>query len=146
MRISLIISLLALGFYPAGSVQAQTESDVTKLIERLIELDSIDLAKEVKFRSGLEPSLYALNADESEMKILKNPYEIQGQGKPGAAGWYRVSFVVPEKIGKLTLRGYNLGVERNVLGSWEIYTYNNGKPAGAAMATGVPDVWNQGNL
>src|SRR5262249_34901096 len=29
---------------------------------------------------------------------------------------------------------------------WEIYTYNNGKPAGAAMATGVRGVWDQGNL
>ena len=146
MRISLIVSLLALALLRADSVQAQTAADVTKLIERLIELDSIDLAKEVKFRPGLEPSLYALDADESAMKILKNPYEVQGQGKPGAAGWYRVSLVVPQKIGKFTLKGYNLGVESNVLGSWEIYTYNNGKPAGAAMATGVSGVWNQGNL
>jgi hypothetical protein len=73
MRIPLIISLLALGLFTAGSVQAQTEADLTKLIERLIELDSIDLAKEVKFRPGLEPPLYALDVDESAMKILKNP-------------------------------------------------------------------------
>lgn len=146
MGITRMITALALGLLLSDSAQAQTESDLTKLIERLIELDSIDLAKEVKFRPGLEPSLYALNADESEMKILKNPYEIQGAGKPGAAGWYRVSFVVPKEIGKFTLKGYNLGVESNVLGSWEIYTYNNGKPAGAAMATGVPGVWNQGNM
>lgn len=145
MRGSLFTTLAALLLFP-GIVGAQTEDDLTKLIQRLIELDSIGLAKDVKFRPGLEPSLYEVDADESEMKILKDPYEIKGKGKPGAAGWYRVSFVVPEKIGKFTFKGYNLGVESNVLGSWEIYTYNNGKPAGAAMATGVPGVWNQGNM
>ena len=148
MRTSLIVTVLVLGFLPADSVQAQTEADVTKLIQRLVELDSIDLAKDVKFQPGLEPSLYAVDADESKMKILKNPYEVQGKDKPGAAGWYRVSFVAPEKIGKFALpkSGYNLGVESNVLGNWEIYTYKNGKPAGAAMAVGVFGVVNKGNM
>lgn len=135
-----------LAFEPAA--QAQTADDVDKLIRRLIELDSIDIAKEVKFRAGLETPLHMLDADESAMKVLVDPYEVHGKNKPGAAGWYRVSFIAPEKIGKFVLpkNGYNLGVESNCLGSWEIYTYNNGKPAGAAMATGVSGVWNQGNL
>jgi hypothetical protein len=102
----------------------------------------------VKYRAGLEPPLHEVDADESAMKVLTNPFEVQGRNKPAAAGWYRVSFTVPEKLGKFAIPkgGYNLGVESNVLGRWEIYTYNNGKPAGAAMATGVQGVWNQGNL
>ncbi len=137
-----------MGLLSAGSAQAQSDEDVSKLIQRLIELDSIDLAKDVKFRPGLNPSLYALDADESKMKVLKNPYEVHGKDEPGAAGWYRVSFVVPEKIGKFPLSkfGYNLGVESNVLGSWEIYTYKNGKPAGAAMAPTAPIAWSKGNV
>ena len=142
------IVFLGLVALPRASAHGQSADDVAKLIDRLIELDSIDIAKDVKFRAGLEPSLYALDADESIMKVLPDPYEVQGRDKPGAAGWYRVSFTVPEKLGKFAIPkgGYNLGVESNVLGSWEIYTYNNGKPAGAAMATGVQGVWNQGNL
>lgn len=132
----------------AERTQAQSEADITALISRLIELDSIDIAKDVKYREGLEPSLHALDADESKMTVLSNPYEVFGKNKPGAAGWYRVSFTVPEKLGKFAIpgHGYNLGVESNVLGGWEIYTYNNGKPAGAAMAPGVQRVWNQGNV
>lgn len=63
----------------------------------------IDLAKDVKFRAGLEPSLHALDADESTMKVLLDPYEVQGRNKPGAAGWYRVRFTVPEKLGKFAV-------------------------------------------
>jgi len=81
-----MIMLFMLGLVLPHSVQAQRDSDVTKLIQRLIELDSIDLAKDVKFRPGLEPSLHASDSGESSMKILKDPYEIHGQGKPGAAG------------------------------------------------------------
>lgn len=127
---------------------AQTADDITKLIDRLVELDSIELARDVKFRPGLEPSLHALDADESTMKILKDPYEVFGQNKPGAAGWYRVSFVVPEKLGKFLVPkgGYNLGVESNALGAWEIYTYQNGKPVGTAMASGAPGVQTRGNV
>ncbi len=148
MRLVLLASLPGLLWLPGAAASAQTADDLTKLIERLIELDSIDLAKDVKFRAGLEPPLHALDADESAMKVLRNPYEVQGQNKPGGAGWYRVSFTVPEKLGKFAIPrgGYNLGVESNVLGSWEIYTYNNGKPAGAAMAAGAARVWSQGNL
>jgi len=82
------------------------------------------------------------------MTVLANAYEVQGLNSPGACGWYRVSFVVPEKLGKFAIpkTGYNLGVESNVLGSWEIYTYNNGKPAGAAMAPTASGVWNKGNI
>lgn len=131
MRVSLTIILLVLGLFPTGSAQAQTEEDVTKLIQGLVELDSIDLTKYMKFRPGLEPSLYAVDADESKMTVLKNPYEVQGQGKPGAACWYRVNLVVPKKIGKFPVpENMNFGVEFNVLGSWEAYTYLNGKPAG----------------
>src|SRR5262245_48892065 len=127
-----------LGLKPAAA-QGPTEADLTKLIERLIELDSIDLAPKVKFRAGLEPSLHTLDADESEMTALKDPYAVHGQDKPGAAGWYRLSFVVPEKIGKFPMPkgGYNLGIESNVLGSWEIYTYKNGKPAGLWSKEGM---------
>ncbi len=143
MRSYRMILLLSLGLLPAGSAQAQSESDLTKLIQRLIELDSIDLAKDVKFRPGLEPSLHALDSNESSMKILKDPYEVHGQGKPGAAGWYRVSFVVPEKIGKFTFKSYNLGIEANVLGSWEFYAYNNGKSAGLWSKDGMLSATNQ---
>jgi hypothetical protein len=119
--------------------QGPTEDELTKLIDRLIDLDSIDLAPKVKFRAGLEPSLHALDADESKMTALKDPYARFGEGKPGAAGWYRLHFVVPEKIGKFPVpkTGYNLGIESNVLGSWEIYTYKNGKPAGLWSKDGM---------
>ncbi len=123
----------------AESASAQTANDVTKLIDRLVQLDSIDLAKDVKFRAGLEPSLFDLDTDESKMTVLKNPYEVFGQDKPGAAGWYRVTFVVPEKLGKFAIPkgGYNLGIESNVTGSWEIYTYVNGKRAGLWSKDGM---------
>lgn len=141
--------LLLLGWFTAvPTTHGQTPTDITKLIDRLVQLDSIDLAKEVKYRPGLQPSLHAFDADESAMKVLKNPYEVQGRNEPGAAGWYRVSFVVPEKLGKFAIpaAGYNLGVESNCLGSWEVYTYKNGKPAGSAAATGVTGFWTQGNM
>lgn len=148
-RVPLIAALGLLGFAP-GPAPAQTADEVTKLIGRLIELDSIDIAKGVKFRTGLEPPLHGLDADESGMTVLKDPYEVHGRGKATAAGWYRVSFVVPEKLGKFAIPkgGYNLGVESNVLGSWEIYTYINGKPAGLWSKDGMltasdkrPTVW-----
>lgn len=133
--------VLVLGSIALQPVAAQepTEADLTKLIERLIELDSVDLAPKVKFRAGLEPSLQAFEANESEMTVLKDPYAAHGQNKPGAAGWYRVSFVVPEKIGKFPVpkSGYNLGIESNVLGAWEIYTYKNGKPHGLWSKEGM---------
>ena len=41
-----------------GMAHAQTADEVAKLIERLVELDSIDVCKYgVKYRAGLEPSL-----------------------------------------------------------------------------------------
>src|SRR5262245_51535990 len=82
-------------------VHAQTPDDITKLIERLLELDSIDLAKDVKFRPGIVPSLHELDADESTMKALGDPYDIHGRNEPGAGGWYRIRFKVPEKLGKI---------------------------------------------
>lgn len=140
--------LVVLGLLTSSTASAQTADDVEQLIKRLVELDSIDIAKDVKYRAGLEPPLFALDADESAMKVLAAPHEIMGRNQPGAAGWYRVSFTAPEKIGKFALpkNGYNLGVESNCLGSWEIYTYKNDKPAGAAMAVGVPGFWNQDNM
>jgi hypothetical protein len=111
--------------------KAQTADDVLKLVERLVELDSIDLCKfGVKYRAGLEPSLAAVDAEESAMRTLQNPYEVQGRNTPGAVGWYRVSFDFPERLGNFKLYDSPCGVESNVLGSWEIYTYCNGKPAG----------------
>ena len=140
-----LVLLAALAPVPA---RAQTADDITKQIARLIELDSVDVSKGVKFRPGLEPPLHELDADESGLKVLADPFEVHGKNKPGAAGWYRVTLTVPEKIGKFAVpkSGYNLGVESNVLGSWEIYAYLNGKPAGTAMAAGVPGTWNQGNM
>ena len=134
-----ILPILIATMLCANAVRAQTEGDLAALIDRLAALDSIDVAKDVKFREGLEPSLGTLDADESKMTVLKDPYEIFGKNKPVAAGWYRVSFTVPEKIGKFEVpkAGYNLGVESNVLGAWEIYTWINGKPAGTTMASGV---------
>ena len=139
MRPLLIVAALALPGLAQDAAPLPTTDDVNKLIGRLVELDSIDIAKDVKFRPGLEPSLYAFDADESEMKVLKNPYEVFGPGKPAAAGWYRVSFTAPEKIGKFPLPkgGYNLGVETNILGGWEAYTYINGKPAGLWSVDGM---------
>lgn len=128
LRLSFCLALLP---WFAGIVPAQTADDLTKLIERLVELDSIDLCKfGVKYRAGLEPPLAAFDADESAMRVLKNPYEPQGQGMPGAVGWYRVSFDFPERLGKFELYDCPCGIESNVQGSWEIYTYRNGKPAG----------------
>lgn len=135
---------------PVAPVRAQAADDLTKLIGRLVELDSIDVAKDVKFRAGLEPPLFAFEADEAGMTVLKDPYEVHGQGKPGAAGWYRVSFVVPEKLGMFAIPrgGYNLGIESNVQGAWEFYAYINGKPAGLWSKDGMlraqdqhPSVW-----
>jgi len=139
MRSCLFLTLLAALAGQSQATRAQTPEDVTKLIERVIALDSIDIAREVKFRAGLEPPLFALDADESAMQVLKDPYEVHGKNKPGAAGWYRVSFTVPEKLGKFAIPkgGYNLGIETNVLGSWEGYTYNNGKTAGLWSVDGL---------
>lgn len=133
-----------------AAAKALTEQDLTELIQRLIDLDSIDLAPKVKYRAGLEPSLFTLEADESGMTLLKDPYVRFGENKPGAAGWYRLSFEVPEKLGKFAVpkTGYNLGIESNVLGAWEIYTYKNGKPHGLWSKEGMnkaadqlPTVW-----
>jgi hypothetical protein len=148
MRNFLLNAFLLLMLLSPYAIQAQTAADVSRLIEQLVELDSIDLAKNVKFRAGLEPALFAADADESSMTVLANPYEVQGRNQPGAAGWYRVSFTVPEMLGKFKIpaAGYNLGIESNVLGSWEIYSYNNGAPAGAAGAPSVTGFWNQGNM
>jgi hypothetical protein len=46
----------------ANVARAQTPDDITQLVNRVIELDSIDVAKEVKFRAGLEPALFTLEA------------------------------------------------------------------------------------
>ena len=129
----------------SAGAQAQTADDVSKLIDRLIQLDSIDVARDVKFRAGLEPSLYAFDADESKMTVLMNPHAVHGQEKPGAAGWYRIRFVVPDKLGKIPMpkTGYTLGIESNVRGSWEIYTYLNGKPAGLWSKDGMYAFTNQ---
>lgn len=134
----LSILILVAASKPAAA-QGPTEADLTKLIERLVALDSIDLAPQVRFRAGLHPPLHAFDADESAMTVLKDPYAVHGQDQPGAAGWYRVSFVVPEKIGKFAVpkTGYNLGIESNVLGAWEIYTYKNGKPHGLWSKDGM---------
>ncbi|WP_254508890.1 hypothetical protein [Anatilimnocola floriformis] len=139
--------LLLIGLV-AFDVQAQTADDITKLIGQLVELDSIDVAKDIKFRAGLEPPLHQLDADESGMQVLKNPYEVQGRNQPAAAGWYRVSFTVPEQIGKfpMPVQGFNLGVESNCLGTWEIYTYSNGKSVGSSMANGASGTWQQGTV
>jgi len=75
----------SLALKPASG-QGSTADDLTRLIDRLIELDSIDLAPRVKFRPGLVPSLHTLDADESAMSVLKDPYIAHGEGKPGAAG------------------------------------------------------------
>jgi hypothetical protein len=133
---SLHLVLTGLLLLPAAA-PAQTADDLTKLIHRLADLDSIDLCQfEVKYRAGLEPSLAAVDADESGMTVLKNPYEPHGQGKPGAAGWYRVSFVVPAKLGVYPLDDTPCGIESNLQGFWEIYTYSNGKPAGLGSRQG----------
>jgi hypothetical protein len=141
LRTCCIMSLLVFrSLFPQNATaQGPTADDLTQLINRLIELDSIDLAPKVKFRAGLESPLHALEADESGMTALKDPYTIFGKAKPGAAGWYRLSFVVPEKLGKFSVpkTGYNLGIESNVFGSWEIYTYKNAKPAGLWSKDGM---------
>jgi hypothetical protein len=131
--------VLGSGDLRSAIAQGPTDDDLTKLIGRLIELDSIDLAPLVKHRAGLAPSLHTFDADESSMTRLKDPYARFGQDQPGAAGWYRLSFDVPAKIGKFPVPkgGYNLGIESNVLGSWEIYTYKNGKPAGLWSKDGM---------
>lgn len=119
--------------------RAQTADDVDKLIRRAVELDSIDITPGLKYRAGLEPSLATLDADESSMKPLENPYEVFGRNTPLAAGWYRVSFTVPEKLGKIVLPkgGFNLGVESNCVGAWEFYAWINGKPAGLWSKDGL---------
>lgn len=136
-----LVCLIVLGTLslPSANAQGPTADDLTKLIDRLVDLDSIDLAPTVKFRENLEPSLYTLDASESGMTTLADPYARFGKGKPGASGWYRLSFVVPEKLGKFPVpkTGYNLGIESNVLGSWEIYTYKNGQPAGLWSKDGM---------
>src|SRR5262245_58118309 len=138
MRIMCLLTFVLAGVTPARA-QGPTEDELTKVIGRLVELDSIDLTPLVKFRPGLEPALHPLDADESGMTALKDPYARFGESKPGAAGWYRLSFVVPEKLGKFPVpkSGYNLGIESNVLGSWEIYTYKNGQPAGLWSKDGM---------
>lgn len=141
-----LLLVLASGF--AGltcHAPAQTPDDISRLIGRLVELDSIDLAKDVKFRPGLAPPLHTLDADESAMKVLRDPYEVHGKNQPGAAGWYRVSFVVPEKLGKFAIppNGYNLGIESNVLGAYEFYAFINGKPAGLWSKEGLYTAANQ---
>lgn len=139
MRTLLTCLVVASFVFVPLAATAQTPDDISQLINRVIELDSIDVAKEVKFRAGLEPPLYTLEADESQMTVLKDPYEVKGQGEPAAAGWYRVSFVVPEKLGRFAMpaKEYNCGVESNCLGTWEIYTYVNGKPAGLWSKDGM---------
>lgn len=139
MRTLLGFFVLATFSLTAAVAQEPTEADLTRLIGKLIELDSMDLAPLVKHRPGLEPSLHAFDADESGMTALKDPYARFGEGKPGAAGWYRLSFVVPDKLGKFAVpkSGYNLGIESNVLGSWEIYTYKNGMPHGLWSKDGM---------
>src|ERR1043165_1499524 len=127
---------LAVAMCFTGTTSAQTADAVAKLIGRLVVLDSIDVCQYgVKFRAGLEPSLAAVDADESAMMLLQDPYAAQGKGKPGAVGWYRVSFRVPEKFGKFPCMGIldrplPCGVESNVRGTWEMYCYSNGKPGG----------------
>jgi hypothetical protein len=133
-----------------GTAGAQTAEDVTAVIERIIALDSVDVGREVRFRAGLEPSLFDYDADEKGMRVLSSPYEVQGQGQPAAAGWYRVRFTVPDRLGKFEMpkNGYTCGVEINCLGAWESYTYVNGKPAGLWSKDGMqmnanqrPTVW-----
>jgi hypothetical protein len=145
MRCSLCLVVVGVLAFGSGAAQAQTADEVTQLIQRLVDLDSIDLARGVKYRAGLEPPLHLLDADESAMKVLDNPYEVHGKNQPGAAGWYRLSFTAPERIGKFVLPkgGYNLGIESNCLGNWEIYTYLNGKPAGLWSKDGMYSFINQ---
>lgn len=139
MRI--VLSLVGFALLAPGAIRAQTPEEIKKVVARLDDLDSIDIAKNVKFREGLIPALHELDADEKGMKVLADPYEAFGKNKPGAAGWYRVTFTVPEKIGVYPLKSYNLGVESNVLGTWEAYTYKDGKPAGTTMIPGAPGTW-----
>lgn len=136
---ALWIAVLLCGPILPADCRAQSADDITKLIGRLMELDSIDVAKNVKFRAGLEPSLHAYDADESQMVVLKDPYEMRGKNQPGAAGWYRLRFTVPDRLGKFPMpkNGYTCGVESNCLGAWEIYTYVNGKPAGLWSKEGM---------
>lgn len=147
-RVLPLVALLTLVYSQAPAqapTAAPTAESLTALIQRLIELDSIDVAKNVHFRAGLEPSLYTFEADESKMTILKDPYEVKGQGQPAAAGWYRVKFIVPDRIGKFPMpkNGYTCGVEHNLLGAWETYTYVNGKPAGLWSKEGMQMAANQ---
>src|ERR1043165_6770850 len=94
MRYALVIAVFLDLVWQSGDVRGQSADDITKLIQQLIELDSIDLAKNVKFREGLQPALQAVDADESSMRVLENPYDVFGQDKAGAAGWYRVSLTI----------------------------------------------------
>ena len=65
--------------------------------------------------------------------------------QPAAAGWYRVKFIVPDRLGKFPMpkNGYTCGVEHNMLGAWETYTYVNGKPAGLWSKEGMQMAANQ---
>lgn len=138
-----LLALLLLGGLGLPAAPAQTPDDIARLIERVLELETMDLARqEVKFRPGLEPMLLPVDADEAGMTVLKDPTEVHGKGKVAAAGWYRVHFVAPEKIGKLARpsKGFPVGIESNLLGGWEIFTYVNGKRAGGngSGAIGAP--------
>jgi hypothetical protein len=136
-----IVTAIALLLLLPDVLRSQTAEEVKKLIARLDDLDSIDIARNVKFREGLLPPLHALDADEAGMKLLDDPYQVFGRNQPGAAGWYRVTFTVPAKIGVYPLTTYNLGVESNCLGTWEAYTYRDGKPGGTTMIPGVQGTW-----
>jgi hypothetical protein len=121
--------IAALVLLSAVRADAQTADDVMKRLEHVADLNTIDLCTfDVKYRPGLQPSLAAFDADESGMTVLKNPHEALQRMTPAAAGWYRVSFVVPERLGKFK-SGDNLAIEINVQGSWELLVYLNGKPA-----------------
>jgi hypothetical protein len=140
MRI-IAICILLLGSWSWGEATAQSPEDLTRQTEALLDLGTVDLTRsEVKFRSGLEPSLLPFDIDESGMTVLKNPLQVFGKGKARMAGWYRLHFVTPEKLGKIAVPrtlGYALGIESNVQGAWEIYTYVNSKRAGGDGTGGI---------
>ena len=68
MRAALLLAAIALPFAAPSRARAQTPDELTKLVDKLVELDSIDLAKNVKFRPGLEPPLHEMDADESTQR------------------------------------------------------------------------------
>src|SRR5262245_12210023 len=147
----LLLLIVGIAVVCFSDASAQTPSarpppdSLNALIRRRIALDSIDVAKNVKFRAGLEPPLHTVDADESQMQVLKDPYEVKGQGQPAAVGWYRIRFTVPDRLGKFPMPkgGYTCGVESNVLGAWETYTYVNGTPAGLWSKDGMQMAANQ---